>query len=124
MDPAVKSRQAIVEMIDDMPINSKFKALLISQIPNPVQKISPPPTGFKWGLAPLFDPFDPKGFGVKGNAQFTVRVTGGVGPQHPNIVLGAWGDGKVFLDFTGKQGQSRPRVDLEGKIFLGVQGTF
>lgn len=122
-DPLVASRQAIIEMIDEMPVNSKFKALLISQIPNPVTKISPPSSGFKWGVDPLFNPLDPTGFGVKGNAQFTVRVTDGGGGL-PNMVFGAWGDGKFFLNFNTQQGQARPQVQADGQIFLGVRGVF
>lgn len=124
VDPAVRSRKAILELIDDLPVNSKFKALLIGQVPNPVPTISPPGTGFDWGLKPLFDPLDPKGFGVKGNAIFTVRVSGGGRPEAPNVVVGAWGDGSVFLDFTARKGQARPKVEANGTVFLGLKGTF
>jgi hypothetical protein len=122
-DPTVASRAAIVEMIDDLPVNSKFKAFLISKVPSSEKKISPPSTGFKWGAAPLFDPFDPKGLGVKGNAAFTFKISEGADGK-PNVTFGAWGDGKFFLDFTGKQGQSRPKVEAEGQLFLGFQGVF
>jgi peptidoglycan hydrolase-like protein with peptidoglycan-binding domain len=124
LDPNVRARQNLIELIDTLPVNSKFKAFLIGQVPNPVQKISAPGTGFKWGVEPLFNPLDPKGFGVKGNAAFTVRVTGGSSPSAPNVVVGAWGDGKVFLNFSTKRGEVRPKVEGEGTIFLGVKGTF
>lgn len=123
VDPAVASRRAIIELIDDLPVNSKFKAFLASQVPNPVIKISPPPAGFKWGASPLFNPLNPTGFGVKGNAQFMVRLTDG-GNGLPNMVFGAWGDGKFFLNFDTKQGQARPAVQAEGQVFLGVKGVF
>jgi hypothetical protein len=119
----VQSRKAIIELIDNLPVNSKFKVFLISQVPNPVTKISPPPAGFNWGAAPLFNPLNPTGFGVKGNAQFTLRLTDG-GNGLPNIVFGAWGDGKFFLNFDTKNGQSRPAVQLEGQVFLGLKGVF
>lgn len=122
-DPSVASRQAIIDLIDELPVNSKFKGFLISQVPNPVTRISPPPSGFKWGLAPLFNPLNPTGFGVKGNAQFMVRLTDG-GNGVPNMVFGAWGDGKFFLNFDTKQGQSRPAVQADGQVFLGVKGVF
>lgn len=122
-DPRVSSRQAIIELIDDLPLNSKFKVFLASKVPNPITKISPPPAGFNWGASPLFDPFDPTGFGVKGNAQFTVRLTDG-GSGLPNVVFGAWGDGKFFLNFDTKQGESRPAVKAEGQVFLGLKGVF
>jgi hypothetical protein len=123
LDPAVRSRQAIVEMIENLPVNSKFKAFIVSQVPNTVEKISPPSSGFQWGLAPLFNPLDPKGFGLSGNARFTVSVTQG-GDGRPSITVGAWGDGKLFLDFTRQAGQSVPRVQAEGQIFFGVEGSF
>ena len=122
-DPSVASRQAIVELIDELPVNSKFKAFLISQVPNPVTKISPPPTGFKWGASPLFTPINPTGFGIKGNAQFMLRLTDG-GNGLPNMVFGAWGDGKFFLNFDTKRGEARPLVQAQGQIFLGIKGVF
>jgi hypothetical protein len=122
-DPFVASRNAIIELIDELPVNSKFKGFLISQVPNPVTKISPPPSGFKWGAAPLFNPLNPTGFGVKGNAQFMVRLVDG-GNGAPNVVFGAWGDGKFFLNFDTKQGQARPGVQADGQVFLGFKGVF
>jgi peptidoglycan hydrolase-like protein with peptidoglycan-binding domain len=122
-DPLVASRKAIIELIDELPVDSKFKALLISQVPNPVTKISPPPSGFNWGASPLFTPINPTGFGVKGNAEFTLRVLDG-GKGMPNMVFGAWGDGKFFLNFDTKQGQARPTVQASGQIFLGIKGVF
>jgi hypothetical protein len=122
-DPFIRSRTTILELINNLPVNSKFKGFLASQAPSTVQKISPPGTGFQWGAAPLFDPLDPKGFGVKGSAQFTLRVTEGKGGL-PNIVFGAWGEGKMSLDFEAKQGQARPRVLGEGQIFFAFQGVF
>ncbi len=123
LDPNVRSRKAIVELIEQLPANSQFKSFLVSQIPNPVTKISPPPAGFDWGVEPLFNPLDPKGFGLSGNARFTVRVTQG-GDGRPNVVVGAWGEGKVFLDFTRKAGQASPRVEAEGQVFFGLKGVF
>jgi hypothetical protein len=122
-DPLVASRTAIIDMIDELPVNSKFKAFLTSKVPNPVTKISPPSSGFKWGIDPVFDPFNPTGFGVKGNAQFMVRVLDG-GAGMPNVVFGAWGDGKFFLNFDSKQGQARPTAQAEGMMMLGVKGVF
>lgn len=122
-DPFVASRQAIVDMVDDLPVNAKFRAFLISKIPNPVTRISAPPTGFRWGISPLFDPLDPTGFGVKGNAAFSVGISQGADGK-PNVTFGAWGDGKFFLDFTGTQGKSKPHVEASGQLFIGVQGVF
>ncbi len=122
-DPRVASRQAILELIDDLPVDAKFRGLLASQVPNPVTKIAPPGNGFRWGLAPLFDPFDPTGFGVKGNARFTLRLTDG-GAALPTIHFAAWGDGKFFLKFDTQRGESRPTVQAEGEVFGGVGGVF
>jgi hypothetical protein len=123
MDPFIANRQAILEMIDNLPVDSKFKAFIASKVPNTVTKIEPPPTGFRWGVSPLFDPLDPKGFGVKGNAAFTLGISQGADGK-PNVTFGAWGDGKFFLDFTGGKGQARPHVQADGQLFLGVQGVF
>jgi hypothetical protein len=123
LDPTVASRLAIIDLINDLPVDSKFKAFLISKVPSTQTKISPPGTGFRWGVSPLFDPFDPTGFGVKGNATFTVGISQGSDGK-PNVTFGAWGDGKFFLDFTGAQGKSRPHVDANGQLFLGFQGVF
>ena len=122
-DPSVRSRTTILELINDLPVNSKFKSFLGSQVPSTIQKISPPGTGFQWGAAPLFDPIDPKGFGVKGNARFTLRISEGAGGL-PSIVMGAWGEGKMTLDFESKQGQARPRLQAEGQVFFGFEGVF
>ncbi len=122
-DPFVASRLQIVELIDDLPFNSKFKAFLASKVPQAKTTILPPETGFQWGVTPLFDPFDPTGLGVKGNAAFMFKVSEGSDGK-PNVTFGAWGDGKFFLDFTGRQGQSRPKVEAQGQLFLGVQGVF
>ena len=123
VDPTVASRNAILELIDDLPVNSRFKAFLGKQVPDPVERFSPPSTGFSWGAAPLFNPLDPTGFGVKGNARYAVRITSG--PQGaPNIVFAAWGDGQLFLNFESKQGQAKPRLEALGSVFLGVGGTF
>jgi peptidoglycan hydrolase-like protein with peptidoglycan-binding domain len=123
LDPAMKSRLAIIDLIDDLPVDSKFRAFLISKVPNPAEKFSPPDSGFKWGLEPLFNPLDPKGFGVSGNAEFTIRVSEGKNGT-PNMVFGAWGDGKFFLNFDTKQGEARPKVEAEGQVFFGVKGVF
>jgi hypothetical protein len=123
VDPFVASRLAIIDMINNLPVDSKFKAFLISNVPSTVTKISPPPTGFKWGVKPLFDPTDPKGFGVKGNAAFSVGVSQGPDGK-PNVTFGAWGDGKFFLNFTSGQGQARPHVEADGQLFVGFHGNF
>ncbi len=122
-DPAVRSRTTILELINDLPVNSKFKVFLGDKVPDPTPRISPPGTGFSWGVEPVFDPLDPKGFGVKGNARYAIRVSDGLNGR-PNIVFAAWGDGQAFLNFESKQGQSKPRLEGQGQVFLGFQGIF
>jgi Putative peptidoglycan binding domain len=122
-DPDVASRTAILGLIDDLPANNRFKVFLGSLVPNPVTRISPPGVGFQWGVAPLFNPLDPTGFGVKGNARFTVQISEGRNGL-PNAVFGAWGDGQVQLDFTNRNGQARPLVLGQGQVFFFVEGTF
>jgi hypothetical protein len=124
MDPFVRSRLTILQYIDDLPVDSKVKSFLISKVPTPYTTYSPPGTGFDWGVEPMFDPLDPKGFGVKGDARFTVRVTGSNSAAMPNVVFGAWGDGSAFLNFEKKEGKTRPYAELEGKILFGFKGVF
>lgn len=123
VDPDVRSRNAILQLIDDMPVDSKFKVLLADQVPQPVSRISPPGSGFSWGVDPVFNPFNPTGFGAKGNARYTVRVSDGRNGR-PNIVFGGWGDLQLFLNFESRQGQALPRLEAQGQVFLGFEGTF
>lgn len=123
LDPALQTFNTLVGFVNQMPVHSQVKAFLLSQIPNPVKKIEPPGTGFKWGVEPVFDPTKPTVFGVKGNAEFNVRVTSGNGGK-PQIFFSAWGDGKAAVDLDKKQGESLPRAAAEGEIWLGFRGVF
>lgn len=122
-DPAVASRTTILEMINNLPVDSRFRVFLGSLVPDPVQRISPPGTGFQWGVAPLFDPLDPKGFGVKANARFGIQISEGRNGL-PTLVFAAWGDGQVELDFASRNGQARPLVLGQGQVFFAFEGTF
>lgn len=123
LDPHVKSFNDVVALIRNTDLGPEVEDLLISFVPKPVTVFSPPTPGFDWGAAPLFDPFDPTGFGVKGNARFTFQLFSGRNGL-PSVVFGAWGDGRAFLNFESKRGESKPRVELEGNIFFGATGVF
>ncbi|MGK9231222.1 peptidoglycan-binding protein [Inquilinus limosus] len=124
-DPFVRSRKAILGLIDDLPVNSRFRAFLGSLVPDPVRKISNPETGFKWGVGiPSFNPFDPNKISDTAEAAFTVRVTGREGSPLPFVTFGAWGDGKAELNYGSRNGRAGFTVQLEGSFGLGFQGTF
>ena len=38
----------------------------------------------------------------------------------PSVVFGAWGKGKAFLNFESKRWESKPRIQLDGQVFLGA----
>lgn len=122
-DPAVRSYTTLVEWVNQMPVDSKFKLFLISKIPNPVKKISPPGVGFKWGVEPVWSPGKPTQFGLKANAQFTVQATQGAGGL-PQIFFSAWGDLKATVDLDKKQGETLPRTNAEGTFMFGLKGVF
>ena len=122
-DPHVRSYQNIVSLISGTGLGTGTKNFLVSLVPKPITVFTPPVPGFNWGAAPLFDPFDPTGFGVKGNAAFTFQVSDGAHGL-PHIVFGAWGKGRAFLDFSSKKGESKPRIELGGRVFLGATGVF
>jgi hypothetical protein len=123
IDPHVQSFQNIVSLIRSTDLGPEVEDLLVSFVPKPITVFTPPTPGFSWGASPLFDPFDPTGFGVKGNARFTFQLSSGKNGI-PSVVFGAWGDGRAFLNFESKQGQSKPRIELEGNVFFGATGVF
>jgi peptidoglycan hydrolase-like protein with peptidoglycan-binding domain len=123
VDPEVRSRTTILQLINDLPVDSKFKVFLADQVPQPVSRISPPGSGFSWGVDPVFNPLNPTGFGAKGNARYAVRVSDGRNGR-PNIVFAGWGDLQLFLNFESRQGQALPRLEAQGQVFFGFEGTF
>jgi hypothetical protein len=124
IDPHVQSYNNIVRLIDNLPVDSSFRAFLISKVPDPVTRIRPPRPGFDWGVTPILPPINPDQLGASGEARFTVRVTGDGRPGSFNMNFGAWGDGKFLLDFSRRQGESRPRVEVDGQVFTGFVGSF
>jgi hypothetical protein len=123
IDPHVQSYMNIVSLIRGTDLGPDAEDLLISFVPKPITVFTPPTPGFDWGATPLFNPLDPIGFGVKGNARFTFQLSTGENGL-PSVVFGAWGDGRAFLNFETKRGESKPRVELEGNVFFGATGVF
>ena len=121
-DPAVRSYTTLIGWVNQMPVDSKFKLFLISQVPNPVKKVSKPGMGFKWGMAPLWDPTKPTVFGLKANAQFNVQVSQGQGGW-PFIYFSAWGDMKASVDMDKRQGETAPRTTVDGLLMIGLKGV-
>jgi peptidoglycan hydrolase-like protein with peptidoglycan-binding domain len=123
IDPHVQSYLNIVSLIRQTDLGPDTEDLLISFVPKPITVFTPPTPGFDWGATPLFDPFDPTGFGVKGNARFTFQVSSGQGGI-PSVVVGAWGEGRAFLNFESQRGETKPRIELGGNVFFGATGVF
>ncbi len=128
-DPALKSFQQIVQLLETLPPNFPFRAAIIGAVPNPIKKIGDLGLGFNWGIAPLFDLKKLAGptefsVGAKGNASYTLGVINQPGPGGLKLGIFAKGDFKGELDYTSEKATSRPLLHLEGSIILGVAGRF
>jgi len=127
-DPALKSFQQIIQVLETLPPNFPFRATIIGAVPNPVKKIGGLDLGFKWGIAPLFDlkQLSPTEFtvGAKGNAIYTLGVINQPGPGGLKLGIFAKGDFKGEFDYTSQKAASRPLLHLEGSIVVGVGGQF
>jgi Putative peptidoglycan binding domain len=123
VDPYVQSYTNVVSLIRSTDLGPQVEDLLVSFVPKPITVFTPPTPGFGWGASPLFNPFDPTGFGVKGNARFTFQLSSGQNGL-PSVVFGAWGEGRAFLNFETRRGESRPRIELQGNVFFGATGVF
>ncbi|MDD5037288.1 MAG: peptidoglycan-binding domain-containing protein [Methylococcaceae bacterium] len=128
-DPALRSYQQIVQLLETLPSNFPFRTMIIGAVPNPVKKIGDLDFGFNWGIDPLFDLkklMGPTEFtvGAKGNAKYMLRVVDQPGPGGLKLGLFAQGDFKGEFDYTSSKAISRPLLHLEGSILLGVGGQF
>lgn len=146
LDPALRSFQQIIQLLDSLPPNFPFRAALIGAVPTPAAPqpnfpsglTSPVPTpfkrpgdfntGFKWGIDPVFDlkkAASPTEFtvGAKGNARYTFGLINR-GASGLRIGLFVAGDFKAELDYTSEKAQSRPLLHLEGAVTTGLGGVF
>ena len=128
LDPRVRSFQQIVQVLETLPPNFPFRAMIIGAVPNPVKKVGDLSLGFKWGVDPVFDLKKLSGpteftVGAKGTASYTLGVIN-QGPSGLKMGVFAKGDFKGEFDYTSQKATSSPLLHLQGSILLGVEGRF
>lgn len=137
LDPKVASFNQIMQLVNSLPPNFPFRALLIDQVPRPVKKVgpleldpvSPMSFGFKWGVAPLFDlksvgPPVEFALGVNPNARYVLKLIDRPRALVPQLGLFGQGDFKAIIDWTSEKAQSRPLLDIKGSALVGIEGRF
>jgi hypothetical protein len=137
VDPAVRSFNEIMRLLDHLPQTFPFRGTIIGAVPKPVRKVgpleldpvSPMNFGFKWGVDPLFDLKSvgpPVEFTVGGalNARYTLKLIDKPGLTVPQLGLFVQGDFKGTIDWTSETAQSRPQIDLAGAFSAGFGGRF
>ncbi|MBP7659006.1 MAG: peptidoglycan-binding protein [Burkholderiaceae bacterium] len=129
LDPAVVSFRQIVQLLETLPANFPFRTQIIGAVPDPVKKIGDIDFGFQWGVDPVFDLKQLSGpaefsVGAKANASYTLKVVDRPGPAGLKLGFFAKGDFKGELDYTSPKAESRPLLQIEGSILLGVDGRF
>ncbi len=124
-DPVVSSTKSLLQAVQKVPVDAKFKATIISLIPNPVKKISEPKTGFDLGLGlPKYSPLDPNKIGQSGHAAYSLRITGKPGSPLPFVVLNGRAEGDFELRYTGQARSNYFKATLDCKFFVSLGGTF
>lgn len=128
-DPALRSYQQIVQLLETLPSNFPFRAKIIGAVPNPIKKIGDIDFGFKWGLDPIFDlkkVASPTEFtiGAKANASYTMKVIDQPGSGGLKLGIFAKGDFKGEIDYTSQKATSKPLLNVQGSILVGVEGRF
>lgn len=124
-DPVVRSTQNIIRLVNDIPISSKFKAMIVSMIPKPIKSISEPKAGLDIDIGPpKYSPLDPNKISQSGSAQYNLRLTGRPGGNTPLVMLQGRAEGEIEIDYTGKAQSNYFKATATCNFFLGVVGTF
>jgi hypothetical protein len=137
VDPAVRSFNEIMRLLDHLPQTFPFRGMIIGAVPKPVKKVgpleldpvSPMNFGFKWGVDPVFDLKSigpPVQFAVGGavKARYVLKLVDRPGSTVPQLGLFMQGDFRGTMDWTSQAAESRPQIDLKGMIVGGVVGRF
>lgn len=126
-DPQVRCRQEAIELIDTSSIDAATRGFLIDQVPDPEEekKVQPPDAAFKWGADPIFIPPYSTTLSA-GKARFTLKLSGGGPTTHPELLVGAWGEGRALINIAEKEFETRTlsRAQLESVGMVGVMSTF
>jgi hypothetical protein len=124
-DPVVRSTQNLIKIVNDIPVNSKFKAMIVSMIPKPVKSIGEPKAGFDYDIGPpKYSPLDPNKISQSGSAQYNLRLFGRPGGATPLVMLQGRAEGEIEIDYTGKAQSNYFKATATCNFFLGVVGTF
>jgi hypothetical protein len=137
VDSAAASFAEIMRLLDHLPPTFPFRGAIIGAVPKPVKKVGPleldpvaPMTfGFQWGVKPVFDLKSigpPVEFKVGGAAhvRYVLQLINKPGSLVPQLGLFGQGDFKGTIDWTSKEAQSRPQIDLQGTFLGGIVGRF
>lgn len=129
-DPAQKSYQQIVGLLQTLPSNFPFRAAIIDAVPKPVTVPAGVGTvkfGFDWGVSPLFDvkAISPPeySYGAEVKAKYVLRL---VDQPGTGLKLGLFAAG----DFTGElkfnlgEAAADVLLQLQGNVMFGAQGNF
>jgi hypothetical protein len=137
VDPRVVSFNQTIHLLNSLPQDFPFRATLIGLVPKPVIKVgpleldpvSPMSFGFKWGVKPAFDlksvgPPVQFAAGASANARYVLKLIDRPGATVPQLGLFGQGDFKGTIDWTSKEAESRPLLDLKGSVLVGIEGRF
>ena len=137
VDPATASYLQIMRLLDQLPPTFPFRGAILGAVPKPLKKVGPldldpvsPMTfGFQWGVDPVFDfkSFGPPvqfAVGAALDARYVLKLIDRPGSLVPQLDLFGQGDFKGTIDWTSQAAQSRPQIDLNGSIRLGIVGHF
>lgn len=136
-DPAQASFDQIMQLLSFLHPNFPFRAFIIGQVPKPVKKVgpleldpvAPMSFGFQWGVDPVFDlksvgPPLEFAVGAKGNAKYVFKLIDRPGAGVPQLGVSVGGDFQMKIDWTSEKAQSRPQVDMQGSVLVGLEGRF
>jgi len=124
-DPVIQSTKNLIQIIQQIPTDSKFKAFILSMIPNPIKTISEPKPGLDIDIGlPKYSPLDPNKISQSGSAQYNLRLFGRPGGSTPSVFLQGRAEGEIEIDYTGKAASNYVKAETKLNFFLGVVGTF
>jgi peptidoglycan hydrolase-like protein with peptidoglycan-binding domain len=124
-DPVVQSTKNIIQLIQQLPVDSKFKATVISLVPNPVKTIKEPGAGFDIDIGiPKYSPLDPNKASQSGSAQYNLRIFGSPGGTTPLVMLQGRAEGEIEINYTGQARSNYFKATAQCNFFLGVVGVF
>jgi peptidoglycan hydrolase-like protein with peptidoglycan-binding domain len=124
-DPVVQSTQNLIQLIQQVPVDSKFKAMVISLIPSPIQKISEPTPGLDIDIGiPKYSPLDPNKASQSGSAKYNLRILGRPGGTTPLVMLQGRAEGEIEINYTGQARSNYFKTTTQFNFFIGFVGVF